>query len=156
MPDRHLDIQDIMRRLPHRPPFLLIDRVLSWGPKEVVALKNVTMNEPYFAGHFPAAPIVPGVLLAESMAQASAFIEPEAEPESAVTPGAPAGEAIGDKAFLTGMTIRLHRPAVPGDQLVITVTLLKRLGDLSRFKGLIHVNRQEVATADFSVALARD
>ena len=155
MPGKHLDIQDIMRRLPHRPPFLMIDRIVSWGPKQVVAHKNVTMNEPYFTGHFPAAPIVPGVLLGESMAQASAFIEPEVD-------GAEGGAAdglrdgIGDKAFLTGMNLKLQRAAVPGDRLVVTVTLLKRLGALSRFKGQITVDRQEIATADFSVALAED
>ncbi|WP_349368693.1 3-hydroxyacyl-ACP dehydratase FabZ [Salinarimonas sp.] len=155
MPDTHLDIQDIMRRLPHRPPFLMIDRIVSWGPKQVVAHKNVTMNEPYFAGHFPAAPIVPGVLLGESMAQASAFIEPETDAAEGGAADRPL-EGIGDKAFLTGMTLKLHRAAVPGDQLVVTVVLLKRLGVMSRFKGQIHVDRREIATADFSVALAAD
>lgn len=147
MSEKYLDIQDIMKRLPHRPPFLLVDRIVEWGPKKVVAHKNVTINEPYFPGHFPAAPIVPGVLLAESMAQASAFIEPE---------DAEADQDMGDKAFLTGLNLKLKRAAVPGDQLVITITLLKQMGEMSKFKGNITVDRQEIASADFSVALARD
>lgn len=155
MAEKHLDINDIMQRLPHRPPFLMIDRIVSWGPKQVVAHKNVSINEPYFVGHFPAAPIVPGVLLGESMAQASAFIEPETDASGGGAADRPR-EGIGDKAFLTGMTLKLHRPAVPGDLLVITVVLLKRLGAMSRFKGQIHVDRKEIATADFSVALAGD
>ena len=69
-----LDILGIMRRLPHRYPFLLIDRILKIGPEEIVALKNVTMNEPFFPGHFPGHPVMPGVLIVEALAQAVADI----------------------------------------------------------------------------------
>ena len=152
MQKKHLDIKDIMERLPHRPPFLLIDRIVDWGPKRVIAHKNVTINEPYFQGHFPTEPMVPGVLLGESMAQASAFLgpPPDAEPEDIPEDADP---SLGKRVFLTAMTLKIKRPAVPGDQLVITVFMVKQLGQMSKLRGEIQVDRQQVASADFSVAM---
>ena len=154
---KHLDIKDIMQRLPHRPPFLLIDRIVDWGPKKVVAHKMVTINEPYFTGHFPTEPIVPGVLLGESMAQASAFFGPNgSEGQGDAPPPESADPSIGKKAFLTGMNLKIKKPAVPGDLLVITVFLIKQFGQLNKIKGSITVDRQEIASADFSVALVAE
>lgn len=152
MQKNFLDIKDIMARLPHRPPFLLIDRIVDWGPKRVVAHKNVTINEPYFEGHFPTEPIVPGVLMGESMAQASAFFGPPKDADPAEIPD-DVDPSIGKKAFLTGMNLKIKRPAVPGDQLVISVFLVKQLGQMNKIRGEIHVDRQPIASADFSVAM---
>ncbi|MFN8509784.1 MAG: 3-hydroxyacyl-ACP dehydratase FabZ [Deinococcaceae bacterium] len=105
------NIQNILHRLPHRFPFLLIDRVLEVSERHVRALKNVTINEPFFQGHFPTEPVMPGVLILEAMAQASTF----------VTEGVlPAGEIV----YLVGIEeARFKKPVVPGDQLILEAQL---------------------------------
>jgi 3-hydroxyacyl-[acyl-carrier-protein] dehydratase len=105
------DIQAVLARLPHRYPFLLIDRVLERGERDgqlfVKALKNVTINEPFFQGHFPGRPIMPGVLQIEALAQASIFLLEDQMPEGAL-------------AFLAGVDgVRFKKPVVPGDQLIL-------------------------------------
>jgi 3-hydroxyacyl-[acyl-carrier-protein] dehydratase len=128
---------DITRRLPHRFPFLMIDRVVKWGGDEVVAIKNVTVNEPFFPGHFPSEPIMPGVLIGEAMAQASAFL----------------GEAsAGSKAFLVNINLGIKKPVVPGDQLVITSRLVKRFGKLMKISARCEVEGEIVAEAELTVA----
>jgi len=107
-----LDIHRILERLPHRYPFLLVDRVLVMEPSRYVkAIKNVTINEPFFVGHFPVRPVMPGVLLIEALAQAAAML-------AFVTKGTTAGE---DKVvYLVGIDgARFKRPVEPGDQLVL-------------------------------------
>ncbi len=105
------DIQAVLARLPHRYPFLLVDRILERGEREgqpfVRALKNVSVNEPYFQGHFPGRPIMPGVLQIEALAQASIFLLNDQMPE-------------GSLAFLAGVDgVRFKKPVVPGDQLIL-------------------------------------
>ncbi len=105
------DIQAVLARLPHRYPFLLVDRILERGEREgqpyVKALKNVSVNEPYFQGHFPGRPIMPGVLQIEALAQASIFLLEDQMPE-------------GSLAFLAGVEgVRFKKPVVPGDQLIL-------------------------------------
>ncbi len=136
MENTPLDIHQIRKRLPHRYPFLMIDRILERSQNEALALKNVTINEPYFQGHFPNEPIVPGVLIGEAMAQAAAFIGGD---------GGDGGESMGDKAFLTGMNLKIEKPVVPGDQLLIKVRLIKRLGKLMKFSAQGTVGKAVVA-----------
>jgi beta-hydroxyacyl-ACP dehydratase FabZ len=111
-----VDISGIMETLPHRYPFLLVDRIIDVDPgKRVVGIKNVTINEPFFTGHFPGNPVMPGVLILEAMAQTGAVL--------VLREG---GEAFAGKMFyLAGIDkVRLRRPVVPGDQLRMELTVL--------------------------------
>jgi len=133
-----LDIHDIMRILPHRYPFLLIDRVIDLvRMKRIVAIKNVTMNEPFFAGHFPSMPIMPGVLIVEAVAQAGGALLlteiPDREHKLMVFTGI-------EKA-------RFRRPVVPGDQLRIEVDVKAWRGDAVRMQGIAYVEDKKVAEA---------
>lgn len=133
-----LDIHDIMRILPHRYPFLLIDRVVDLvRMKRIVAIKNVTMNEPFFAGHFPNMPIMPGVLIVEAVAQAGGALLlteiPDREHKLMVFTGI-------EKA-------RFRRPVVPGDQLRIEVEVKAWRGDAVRMQGIAYVEDKRVAEA---------
>lgn len=141
-----LDIKAIMQRLPHRFPFLMIDRVLCHGGDEVVALKNVTINEGFFSGHFPGEPIMPGVMVAECMAQSAAFLSAE---EPGREPGAKANPIL--KAFLTSLDLKLKHPIVPGDQLLIKARAVKRLGKVMRVSASVSVETRVVACAEFTV-----
>ena len=137
-PDNNaMDIQAILRTLPHRYPFLLVDRVLQLDPGVYAkALKNVTINEPFFPGHFPVRPVMPGVLVIEALAQAAAML-------AFVTKGTEAG---GDRVvYLVGVDgARFKRPVVPGDQLILEVWQ-------ERVKGGIHKYRTQ-ATVEGQVA----
>jgi beta-hydroxyacyl-ACP dehydratase FabZ len=115
-----IDILNIMKSLPHRYPFLLIDRVLELVPGEkVVALKNVSINEPFFQGHFPGNPIMPGVLIIEAMGQAGAIL----------AAGSVSEEDHGSLIYFMGMDrVKFRKPVVPGDQLVLELKFLKRRG----------------------------
>jgi len=146
MNDIPLNTPEIMKRLPHRFPFLMIDRVLKYGGNEVIALKNVSINEPYFVGHFPTEPIMPGVLIGESMAQAAAFLG-DGDDEQVSESG------LGKKAFLTNINLKIECPVIPGDQLIITARLVKRLGKLMKVSAHVKVNKTIVASAEITVAL---
>lgn len=139
-----LDIEAIMQHLPHRFPFLMIDRVLKYGGDEVVALKNVSLNEGFFAGHFPGKPIMPGVMIGECMAQSAAFLGI----------GSDATLRAVDKrrqALLSSIELKLHRPVVPGDQLLIHARQLKKLGRVMRVSASASVAGEQVASAGFTV-----
>ena len=134
-----MKLEQILGLLPHRYPFLLIDRVVELSDDKVVALKNVTFNEPYFQGHFPGIPVMPGVLQVEAMAQAGGIL---------------AGESIQfDRAkhvmyFMTIDGVKFRKPVVPGDQLVIEVVPLRK-GKIFKMKGEIQVDGQVVSSAEF-------
>jgi len=134
-----LDILGIMRRLPHRYPFLLIDRIVRIGPEDIVALKNVTINEPFFQGHFPSLPVMPGVLIIEALAQAGGVLASE------IRGGAKAGEII----FFMGMDqVRFRKPVVPGDQLILEARVLKMRAKVAKMAGRALVDGQLVAEAE--------
>ena len=133
-----LDIQSILEFMPHRYPFLLVDRILEFTPGErIVGLKNVTFNEPYFMGHFPDHPIMPGVLIVEAMAQAGGLLllnEIE-EPKSKVV------------YFMSMDDVKFRKPVLPGDQLIFEVELLKKRASTCRVRGIGTVDGQKVAEA---------
>ncbi len=135
-----LDILAIMQRLPHRYPFLLIDRIVRFVPgEEIVALKNVTMNEPFFQGHFPAKPVMPGVLIIEALAQAGGILAAELR----------GPEKQGDIIYFMGMdAVRFRKPVVPGDQLMLEARVLKMRSRVAKMAGRALVDGQLVAEAE--------
>jgi beta-hydroxyacyl-ACP dehydratase FabZ len=139
-----IDIRGIIQVIPHRYPFLLIDRVIEIDPgKRLVALKNVTYNEPFFSGHFPGEPIMPGVLIVEAMAQAGAVLMLHEM-------------ADRDKklVFFTGIDkARFRRTVVPGDQLRLTIEVLKCRSTTCKLRGLAEVDGHKAAEADLMSAL---
>jgi beta-hydroxyacyl-ACP dehydratase FabZ len=135
-----LDILAIMQRLPHRYPFLLIDRIVRFVPgEEIVALKNVTMNEPFFQGHFPAKPVMPGVLIIEALAQAGGILAAEIR----------GPEKQGDIIYFMGMdAVRFRKPVVPGDQLMLEARVLRMRSRVAKMAGRALVDGQLVAEAE--------
>ena len=141
-----LDIKEIVRHLPHRYPFLLVDRILAGEKgKSMVGLKNVSMNEPYFQGHFPSDPIMPGVLILEGMAQVGGILAYYSLPEM-----------IGEKLiYFAGIDkVRFRRPVVPGDQLIFEMIVLKQKGKIWKMSGQAKVDGEVVAEAEFMAAFA--
>lgn len=134
-------MEDIMARLPHRYPFLMVDRIVSVDPgKSARAIKNVTINEPYFAGHFPSLPVVPGVLLIETIAQVAAL---------AVVDG-----QDGKVGLLAGVDkARFKRPVVPGDRLEVESVIEGFRSGVGKVTGTIHVDGTLVAQAQILFAL---
>jgi 3-hydroxyacyl-[acyl-carrier-protein] dehydratase len=139
-----LDIDGIIERLPHRFPFLMVDRVLDVVPgKSIVAVKNVSINEAYFEGHFPGHPVVPGVLILEALAQAGGVLAYET---------ATAEERIWI-LYLVGIEESRFRETVrPGDQITLRVELVKRRRNLWRFTGVAEVDGKVVAEAEILMA----
>jgi beta-hydroxyacyl-ACP dehydratase FabZ len=138
-----IDIQGILDILPHRYPFLLVDRVLELEPERIVALKNVTFNEPHFVGHFPGAPVMPGVLVIEAIAQAGGLLMFRDIPDR--------HEKL---IFFAGIdNCRFRHPVVPGDQLLLEVTVTKRRQRFAVLHGVARVGDRVVAEADLSSAL---
>ena len=136
-----MDLLEIQKLLPHRYPFLLIDRVTEIVEGEkLVGYKNVTVNEPFFGGHFPGHPVMPGVLIVEALAQASALLAYKSagiDPEEKVT-------------YLMGVdAARFRKPVVPGDKLTLEVEVLKQKGPVWKTRGTALVDGQKVAEAEF-------
>lgn len=136
-----MDIHAILEHLPHRYPFLLVDRVLSVEPgKDIVALKNVTINEPFFPGHYPHHPVMPGVLIIEAMAQVAALLSFKSM-----------GSKPDDKSVYLFAGIdgaRFKRPVSPGDQLIIKVSLIRSMRGVFKFKAVAEVDGQLAAEAE--------
>src|SRR5580765_358298 len=139
-----LDITQIQAILPHRYPFLLVDRIIEYDPgKRVVGIKNVTLNEPFFAGHFPGAPVMPGVLIVEAMAQTAGVM---------MLANIPDRES--KLVFFTGIDdAKFRRPVVPGDQLVLELTVLRLRPRYIKLRGEAYVDGQLVAEALISSSL---
>jgi len=141
-----MDIAKITSLLPHRYPFLLVDRVIEVEPgQRLVAIKNVTINEPFFQGHFPEKPVMPGVLIIEALAQATGLLAMESE-------------EVADKAiyYLVGVDkARFKRPVVPGDQVRLEVSVLKTRRGIWTFEGKATVDGAVCASAEI-MCTARD
>ncbi|HHM04265.1 MAG TPA: 3-hydroxyacyl-ACP dehydratase FabZ [Gammaproteobacteria bacterium] len=140
-----MDIYEVLQYLPHRYPFLLVDKVLSCLPGErLVALKNVTVNEPFFPGHFPGRPVMPGVLMIEALAQAMgilAFKTADTSPASGIT------------FYLAAVDkVRFKRPVEPGDTLIMTVSLERHRRDMWMFSGEATVDGQPAVSAKITCA----
>jgi len=144
MVDRTINIKEIMTRIPHRYPFLLVDRVLDYEPgKWIKALKNVTINEPFFQGHFPGEPIMPGVLQIEALAQAGGIL-------------ALLDEKVKDMLayFMTVNNAKFRKPVVPGDQLIFDVRVLKVVrSSIVQCHGEATVEGAKVCEADLMFTL---
>ena len=139
-----LDIQEIMNFLPHRYPFLLIDRILEFEPnKRIVGLKNVTINEPFFQGHYPGHPIMPGVLIIEAMAQVGGLLLMEALEE-------PEGKVV---YFMSLDKVKWRRPVTPGDQIRFELEMLQLRRQVCRMKGVGYVDGQVVAEAEMMAGI---
>ena len=138
--DLPLNISKIMEYLPHRYPFLLVDRVLSYEPKEkITAIKNVTINEPFFQGHFPGHPIMPGVLIVEAMAQVGGVLAFLSQTE----------EKPGSVIYFTGIDkVRFRRPVVPGDQITFEIEFLKMRSRVVKMAGKALVEGNLAAEAE--------
>ncbi len=140
-----LDINAILRQLPHRYPFLLVDRVIECHPGERIrALKNVTYNEPFFPGHFPHRPIMPGVMIIEALAQAAGIL-------AFTTAGVIPDE--NTRFYFVGIDkARFRKPVEPGDQLILTAQLERSFKGIWRFSTAALVGDEEVASAEMMVA----
>ncbi|MGB8325984.1 MAG: 3-hydroxyacyl-ACP dehydratase FabZ [Steroidobacteraceae bacterium] len=140
-----LDINAILKQLPHRYPFLLVDRVLDCRKGESIrALKNVTYNEPFFPGHFPHRPVMPGVMIIEALAQTAGIL-------AFVTAGVVPDEDT--RFFFVGIDkARFRRPVEPGDQLFLTARLERSLKGIWKFSTAAHVGSDEAASAEMMVA----
>lgn len=140
-----MDIHEVLKHLPHRFPFLLIDRVIDYTPgKSLLALKNVTINEPFFTGHFPHRPVMPGVLILEALAQATgilAFKTTNTMPDEKVI------------HYFVGIdNARFKQPVYPGDQLYLEVEMLRTMRGVGKFSGRAMVEGKLVASADIMSA----
>jgi len=139
-----LDINEIRRILPHRNPMLLVDRIVEFEAERIVGIKNVTANEPFFSGHFPDFPVMPGVLIVEAMAQ---------------TAGVLVLKSVEDRASKLVLLVsieyaKFRKPVVPGDQLRMELTMLKRKASVAKMSGRATVDGVLVAEAEVMCKLA--
>lgn len=134
-----MNILDIMKKLPHRYPFLLVDRIIDFQPNiSITGIKNVTINEPYFQGHFPGQPIMPGVLMVEAMAQVAGVL------------AFSSGVETKSVFFLSIEKAKFRKPVVPGDQLRLEIKVLQQRGNVWKFSGAARVDDKVAAEADFT------
>jgi 3-hydroxyacyl-[acyl-carrier-protein] dehydratase len=140
-----MDIVAVMKQLPHRYPFLMVDRVIECVPgKSIVALKNVTMNEPFFPGHFPHRPVMPGVMILEALAQAAGIL-------AFKTVGIVPDEDT--RFYFVGIdNARFRKPVEPGDQLLLRAEFQRAMRGIWKFRTVAEVNGEEVCAADIMVA----
>jgi 3-hydroxyacyl-[acyl-carrier-protein] dehydratase len=137
------DISEILKVMPHRYPFLLIDRVLEMTETTIRAIKNVTINEPHFTGHFPEAPVMPGVLVVEAMAQAGGFLL-----------FSQVEDRDGKLIYFTGIdNCRFRRPVVPGDQIVFEVEVVSARRNFAKIHGRATVDGELACEADLMSAM---
>ncbi len=140
-----MDIKDIMKLLPHRYPFLLVDRVIEKNDVKIKAIKNVTMNEPFFQGHFPGAPVMPGVLQLEGMAQAAGIL---------------LSNLVDDHSqyviyFMTIDNVKFRAPVVPGDVLEYNMEVVKTRGLMGVVKGTVSVDGEVVCQAEMKATFQK-
>jgi len=140
-----ISIEEIMRRIPHRPPFLLIDRAEDYRPHEsIVGIKSVTINEPYFVGHFPGRPVMPGVLIIEAIAQTGGVLMSKSLQVDV------AGKGI---MFISVDNCRFRHPVKPGDVLRMPVEVIRARGDVFKFRGRGMVGDKVAAECEFAAML---
>jgi len=146
-----VDVRGIEKLLPHRYPFLLVDRVVEFEPrKRIVAFKNVTGNEPFFPGHFPGNPVMPGVLIIEALAQAGGLL-------TTLTAQADGVAREGDKLFYLVKVdnAKFNRQVVPGDRLELDVELKRVIRNMAMYAGIARVDGEQVACAEILCAEAQ-
>ncbi len=152
-----IDVRVIQALLPHRYPFLLVDRVVELEPhKRVLGIKNVSVNEPFFQGHFPGQPVMPGVLVIEALAQAGGLLTQLSRRADA---GADvSGEAASDQLFYLVKidNAKFTRMVVPGDRLELDVTLRRTIRNMAQYVGIARVDGQQVACAEILCAEVRN
>jgi len=137
-----MNVVDIMKKLPHRYPFLLVDKIIAMEPNvSITGIKNVTINEPFFQGHFPGQPIMPGVLIIEAMAQVGGVL--------AFSTSTDAKSVF----FMSIEKARFRKPVVPGDQLKMELRVVQQRGNVWRLSGVAKVDDKVVAEADFTAML---
>jgi UDP-3-O-[3-hydroxymyristoyl] N-acetylglucosamine deacetylase/3-hydroxyacyl-[acyl-carrier-protein] dehydratase len=140
--DGAMNVEEVMKFIPHRPPFLMVDRILKIDGLKITGLKNVTINEPYFLGHFPAHPIMPGVLQLEAMAQVAGVLLLKIV------------EAASQVAyFMAADNVKWRKPVFPGDVLIIEVELTKARGKIGKGKGVCKVDGEVVSEAEITFIL---
>ncbi len=139
-----MDVKEIQKFLPHRYPFLLVDRILEMEPeKKATGIKNVTINEPFFVGHFPGNPIMPGVLIVEALAQVAGLM-------------AFASGVQGDTVYFMSIEkAKFRRPVVPGDQLRLEIIRTQQRGNVWKFSGVATVDGKLAAEADFTAMVVQ-
>ena len=140
-----MDTQQILAALPHRYPFLMVDRVVERTAERIVAIKNVSINEPFFQGHFPGHPVMPGVLIVEALAQAGALLACQGthyDPEKHVV------------YFMSIDKAKFRKPVRPGDQLLLEATVLRGGGKIWKLRGEAKVQGEIVAEAEFLATMA--
>ncbi len=139
-----IDIKEIMNILPHRYPFLLVDKIIELSPNEkAVGIKNVTINEPFFQGHFPGNPVMPGVLIVEAMAQVAGVLAFKSGVE---------GTGV---LFMSIEKAKFRKPITPGDQIVFEITVLHKRGGVWRFSGLAKVDDKVATEAEFTAMVTK-
>jgi len=140
-----IDVREIMEIIPHRYPFLLVDRIESMKEgEEIVGIKNVSINEPFFVGHFPGNPIMPGVLIVEAMAQVGGILAFHSSPK----------EWAGSLVYFMGIDkVRFRKPVVPGDQLRLKLTTIRQKKRIFKMRGEAYVEDTLVAEAELMAAI---